>query len=220
MVFRLTRTPCENKGFHEKRFPSYFTFSVELTHHNSLWSLAVLENKVPVYQENSIMAEAFALGGTVVSVVGFAGQVLQGCLTIRAFLDDLKDAPVYIENLKSILAIFEASLTNLKSTLSEDDASVELRPALEYSDKCIRDLEGTIRKLRDGGPCWKRNLSAVRWKSQIMKQVENMKTARALLTGVQMNRANVGLSVDDSSKAWHFVDYRKERQSKDRLYEF
>lgn len=139
------------------------------------------------------MAEAFALGATVVSVMGFTGQVLQGCLAIRAFLDDLEDAPVYIEDLKSILDVFEASLTNLKSTLSEENASVELRPALEYSDKCIRDLEGTIRKLRDGGPGWKKNLSAVRWKGKIVKQVENLKTARALLTGIQMNQANIGL---------------------------
>ncbi|KAE8443215.1 hypothetical protein EG329_002083 [Mollisiaceae sp. DMI_Dod_QoI] len=146
------------------------------------------------------MAEAFTLGATVVSVVGFAGQVLQGCAVVRAFLDDLKDAPGYIEDLKSIIVVFEASLTSLKSTLSEDNASAELRPALEYSDKCIRDLEETIRKLRDEGPGWKRNLSAVRWKSKIVKQVENLKTARALLTGVQMNRANSGLRVDDPSK--------------------
>ena len=139
------------------------------------------------------MAEAFALGATVVSVIAFAGQVLQGCLAIRAFLDDLEDVPVYIEDLKSILAIFEASLINLKSTLSEENASVELGPALEYSDKCIRDLEGTIQKLRNGGPGWKKNLSAVRWKGKIVKQIENLKTARALLTGVQMNQANVGL---------------------------
>jgi hypothetical protein len=189
--------PHENalpeQRFHEKEFFPVVLSLLNSHITNSLWSPAILENKVPVHQENPIMAEAFALGATVASVVGFAGQVLQGCLAIRAFLDDLEDAPVYIEDLKSILAIFEASLTNLKSTVSEDNASVELRPALEYSDKCIRDLEGMIRKLRDGDPDWERNLSAVRWKSKIMKLVENLKTARALLTGVQMNRVNVGL---------------------------
>jgi hypothetical protein len=107
------------------------------------------------------MAKAFALGATVVSVLGFAGQVLQGCLEIRTLLNNLEDAPVYITDLKSILTIFEASLTNLKLILSEDNAGAELRPALEYGDKCIRNLEGTLRKLRDRGPGWKRNLLAV-----------------------------------------------------------
>jgi len=49
------------------------------------------------------MAEAMGIAASVVGIVGFAGQVLQGCQIVRTFLDDFKDAPAYIDDLKAIL---------------------------------------------------------------------------------------------------------------------
>jgi hypothetical protein len=48
------------------------------------------------------MAEAIGIAASVIGIVGFAGQVSQGCQIISTFLDDFKDAPAYIDDLKAI----------------------------------------------------------------------------------------------------------------------
>lgn len=71
------------------------------------------------------MAEAIGIAASVIGIAGFAGQVLQGCQIISTFLDDFKDAPAYIDDLKAILQAFQTSLTTLMSKYSDEAAGGE-----------------------------------------------------------------------------------------------
>ena len=140
------------------------------------------------------MAEAIGIAASVVGIVGFAGQVLQGCQIARTFLGDFKDAPAYIDDLKAILHAFQASLTTLISKYSDEAPGGEdLRLALEYSGKCIQRLQAIIDNLQRVRPGHKVSFAFVRWKSKIMKEVENLKMAMALLNGAQMNQVGTAL---------------------------
>ncbi|PMD42107.1 hypothetical protein L207DRAFT_564508 [Hyaloscypha variabilis F] len=142
------------------------------------------------------MAEAIGIAASVIGIVGFAGQVLQGCQIVRTFLDDFKDAPAYIDDLKAILQAFQTSLTTLMSKYSDEAPGGEdLRLALEYSGKCIQSLQAIIDKLQRVSPGPKLSFAIVRWKSKIIKEVENLKMAMALLNSAQMNQ--VGTALDN-----------------------
>jgi hypothetical protein len=142
------------------------------------------------------MAEVFGIAASVVSLVGFAGQILQGCQIVRTFLDDVKEAPAYIEDLKTILQAFQASIATIISKLSDDDpGSDELRLALQYSGKCTQSLQEIVQNLQGATRGLRVSLAVVRWKGKIMKEVENLKTAMALLSGAQMNQVGTVLLV-------------------------
>jgi hypothetical protein len=140
------------------------------------------------------MAEAIGIAASVVGIVGFAGQVLRGCQTIRTFLDDLEEAPAYIEDLRTILQAFQASLATFVSKGSDEETDGEdLRLALQYSDKCIQKLQSIADDLQGVGSGRRASFVFIRWKSKIMKEVENLRIAMALLNGAQMNQVGATL---------------------------
>jgi hypothetical protein len=140
------------------------------------------------------MAEAIGMAASVIGIVCCAVQVLQGCQIVRTFLDDFKDAPAYIDDLKAILQAFQTSLTTLMSKCSDEAPGGEdLRLALEHSGKCIQSLQAIIDKLQRVSPGPKLSFAVVRWKSKIIKEVENLKMAMALLNGAQMNQVGTAL---------------------------
>lgn len=133
-------------------------------------------------------AEAIGLGASVVSFVGFTGQILQGCLFIRNFLDDMEDAPAYIQTLRSELLNFQTSIQAFQSALgSENIIGEDARQVLEFSNKSIAELQellATLDKKRNGTLL---NFSSVIRKNRIMKHVENLKSARLQLLSAQSN---------------------------------
>ena len=140
------------------------------------------------------MAEGIGIAASVIGIVGFAGQVLQGCQCVRSFLDDLKEAPAYIEDLRTILQAFQVSLGTLISKLRDEETGGEdLRLALEYSTKCIRNLQTIVDNLQGVGSGRRASFAFVRWKSKITKEVENIRMAMALLNGTQMNQVGTSL---------------------------
>ncbi|KAE9369879.1 hypothetical protein N431DRAFT_511773 [Stipitochalara longipes BDJ] len=140
------------------------------------------------------MAEAIGIAASVIGIVGFAGQLLQGCQIVRSFLDDMKEAPAYVEDLRTILRAFQASLAAVVSKFNDEDTGGEdLRLALEYSGKCIRSLKVIVDNLQGANSVLKISFAVVRWKSKIIKEVENLKMAMALLNGAQMNQVGTAL---------------------------
>ena len=135
------------------------------------------------------MAEAIGIAASVVGIVGFAGQILQGCQIVRGFLDDFKEAPAYVQDLRTILQVFQASLTTLISKLNNEGAgSEDLRLALEYSRKCLQRLQVIVENLQGVGSSRRASFAFVRLKSRILKEVDNLRTAMLLLNGAQMNQ--------------------------------
>ena len=63
----------------------------------------------------NMAAEAVGLGASVLTFVGLAGTILQGCVSLRSILDDVKDAPTDLRALKRELAIFESYLDGFQS---------------------------------------------------------------------------------------------------------
>ncbi|KAH8807507.1 hypothetical protein F5884DRAFT_789389, partial [Xylogone sp. PMI_703] len=45
------------------------------------------------------MAEALAFASSIIAVISFTGQVIQGCQNINAFIDELRNSPGNIQNL-------------------------------------------------------------------------------------------------------------------------
>lgn len=99
------------------------------------------------------MAEVAGIVGSALSIVGLAGQILQGCENVRIFLDSIKDASNDIRLLRTEIKMFLSFLEIYKFTLgqvdwSEDEEWWELaRLALDYSDEAVTKLQSLVIKL-------------------------------------------------------------------------
>lgn len=53
------------------------------------------------------MAEILATTGSVVGIVGFVGQIAQGCSYLKTLIGDISDAPEEVQSLRKELDIIE-----------------------------------------------------------------------------------------------------------------
>lgn len=64
------------------------------------------------------MAEAIALGASIVAFIGLAGQLAQGCSYVRTIIDDIIDASDDLRALQREIRLFEATIETFQKALS------------------------------------------------------------------------------------------------------
>jgi hypothetical protein len=96
------------------------------------------------------MAEVVGIVGSALGIVGFAGQILQGCQNIRTFLDSVNDASDDLRIFRTEVKMFLSLLEAFRATLEQVDWSGEAerwdmaRLALDYSDEAVTSLQSLV----------------------------------------------------------------------------
>jgi hypothetical protein len=134
------------------------------------------------------MAEALALGASAIGFVAFAGQILQGCLSLHAFLDNMREAQADVQSFKRELTIFQTTLDTLRSRIiTEDRVNDDVRLALEYSDETITEFQNVITKLQKKNKSRFVNFRTALRKDSMMKHVGRLQRATSLIIAAQLN---------------------------------
>jgi hypothetical protein len=101
---------------------------------------------------------ALGVGASVVSFIGFAGQILQGCHYISNLFDDIKDAPETLSYLgaevkafRIVLHGFQQALQSVGQSTNIDAASEQVLTALKTSSATIQDLKSLLEKYSHSG---------------------------------------------------------------------
>jgi len=144
------------------------------------------------------MAEVIGFAASVIAVVSLAGQVIQGCQNIKAWVGDFKSAPKDIRDLIRELNSIEesAKITDmLRKKIVHPEIDLHLAPALQHSFDVVQELRkyivdaditfqerGHSRKLRG----WQR-LKVMLGKQVIQASVDKLSRAKAQLVVVQSN---------------------------------
>lgn len=144
------------------------------------------------------MAEAIGFAASIIAVVGLAGQVIQGCQNIEAWVGDFNNAPKDIQNLiREIHSIEEsAKITHmLRMKIAPQEVDLQLAPALQQCLNAVQELRkhigdadivfqenGHSRKSRG----WQR-LKVMLGKPAIQASVDRLSRAKAQLVVVQSN---------------------------------
>ncbi|OBT81329.1 hypothetical protein VE02_10119 [Pseudogymnoascus sp. 03VT05] len=144
------------------------------------------------------MAEAIGLVASIITVVGLAGQLIQGCQNIKAWVGNFNSAPKDIQNLIRELNSIEesAKITNtLRIKIDRREVDLQLTPALQQCLDAVEELRKYIvnadvvfqetnhsRKPRG----WQR-LKFMFSKQVIQASVDRLSRAKVQLMGVQSN---------------------------------
>jgi hypothetical protein len=98
------------------------------------------------------MTEAFGIAASALSVIGFAGQILQGCQSVVTFLDQIKDAPDDFRCFRTEVRIFQSLLKSYRDALYEVEDSndhdlwEQSMLVLAFSDEAVSGLQKLIKK--------------------------------------------------------------------------
>lgn len=139
------------------------------------------------------MAEALGIVASALSIVGFAGQILQGCQNICTFLDSFNDAPHDLRLFRTEVKMFHSLLESYRAALAEDDESVEserwdiARLALDYSDEAVSELQKLV-EYSDKQSRWK-NIIAVLRKDKFVKHLGRLEKAKGYILASRTNMA-------------------------------
>jgi len=144
------------------------------------------------------MAEAIGFAASIIAVVGLAGQVIQGCQNIKAWVGDFNSAPKNIQDLIRDLNSIEesAKITDmLRIKIIRPEVDLQLAPALQQCLDAVQELRkhivdadtvfqerGHSRKSRG----WQR-LKVMLGKQAIQASVDRLSRAKAQLVVVQSN---------------------------------
>jgi len=143
------------------------------------------------------MVEALGVAASVIAVVGLAGQVVQGCQTLRTLLGDFKNAPADIQHLmRELDAIHEsAKVAEQLEKKLEPNFRGKLDPALRLCFDTVEEIrtkiENTNGVLKDKGSGkrargWHR-LKVVFGKQGIQAAVDKLSRAKTDLVVAQHN---------------------------------
>ncbi|OBT60843.1 hypothetical protein VE03_09715 [Pseudogymnoascus sp. 23342-1-I1] len=144
------------------------------------------------------MAEAIGLVPSIITVVGLAGQLIQGCQNIKAWVGNFNSAPKDIQDLIRELNSIEesAKITNtLRIKIDRREVDLQLTPALQQCLDAVEELRKYIvnadvvfqetnhsRKPRG----WQR-LKVMFSKQVIRASVDRLSRAKVQFMGVQSN---------------------------------
>ncbi|CZR69818.1 uncharacterized protein PAC_19718 [Phialocephala subalpina] len=130
------------------------------------------------------MAEAVGLVGSIVGIVGFAGQLAQGSNFLFDFFKDLTDAPNDVRKLLEELKFLESLITSIQSSFSGHDQDLE--QALKVCCTCIGELVDLIKanepadNLRQRQKAWKQFSVALK-RTKFSKHLGNLERAKLML---------------------------------------
>jgi hypothetical protein len=101
---------------------------------------------------------ALGVRSSVVSFIGLAGQILQGCHYISNLFDDIKDAPETLSYLRAeikafriVIHGFQQALRSVGQSTNIDAASEQVLTALKTSSATIQDLKALLDKYSHSG---------------------------------------------------------------------
>jgi hypothetical protein len=111
------------------------------------------------------MGDPLSVTASVIALVGVAGNILEGCLFLKDFAKNAKNAPNYILALAEELNTLEAAIKSFKNLvlvswhngyiISVDDYMPVLKQCLEIVDDLGRKIEGDIKAFKEGtGGLW------------------------------------------------------------------
>jgi hypothetical protein len=154
------------------------------------------------------MCEAFGVAASVLGVVGFAGQILQGCQNVVSFLDQIQDAPKDFQYFRTEVRIFQSILESYRTTLNEIESSSDRdvweqsRLVLDYSDEAVAGLQKLINKHERVMPKWK-SIGLAFQSATLEKHLRRIDRAKGSLIAAQTNGT---LSVQPfNASAWHLL---------------
>ncbi len=93
------------------------------------------------------MAEAIGVAASIIAVVGLAGQVIQGCQNIKAWVGNYNSAPKDVQDLIQELNSIEESrkVTDMiRATIDRQEIDIQLAPALQQCLDVVRVLRRYI----------------------------------------------------------------------------
>lgn len=138
------------------------------------------------------MAEVLGITASTLSIVGFAAQILQGCQTICAFLDSLKDAPDDLRLFRAEVKMFHSLLESYRAALADGDESLGserwdlARLALDYSDEAVSELQKLAGHTGDKQSMWK-DVKAVLRKEKFSKHLGRIEKAKGYILASRTN---------------------------------
>lgn len=139
------------------------------------------------------MAEVVGIVGSALSIVGFAGQILQGCQNIRTFLDSVNDASNDLRLFRTEVKIFQSLLEEFRVTLSEVDWSGEperwelVRLALDYSDEAVTELQSLVNEYDSRKPGRWNDVRMVIRKGKFEKHLGRIEKAKGYIMASRTN---------------------------------
>ena len=145
-------------------------------------------DKLPIQRDlQSIMAEVVGIVASALSIVGFAGQILQGCQNVRTFLDSVNDASDDLRLFRTDVKIFLSLLESFRTTLAQADWSVEAgrwdlaRLALDYSHEAVTGLQNLVNEYDRRKPSTWNDIRLVVRKSKFEKHLGRTEKAKGYI---------------------------------------
>lgn len=130
------------------------------------------------------MAEALGVAGSVVSIVGLAGQVAQGVNYLYTFFNDMQDSPSDIKSLSEELKLVGDILTEVNR---DGIDSAPLSAALQRCKEVICDLENLVQRTNlvsaqssNAKRLWSQMSTAFR-NEKFRKYIERLERAKSTL---------------------------------------
>ncbi|EPE32476.1 hypothetical protein GLAREA_07609 [Glarea lozoyensis ATCC 20868] len=106
-------------------------------------------------------AEALGIGASVVTFVGVAGHIVQGCQYVPSILNDIDDAPDDILDMNASITLFESILLQLQAVLQQLDSSgvpvdhlSTVEVALKYGDDAVAALQKAAARIKNPNTRW------------------------------------------------------------------
>lgn len=139
------------------------------------------------------MCEAFGVAASALSVIGFAGQILQGCQTVVTFLDQIKDAPDELRCFRAEVKIFQSILESFRATLFEIDDKSDQKVweqallVLDHSDETVAGLQKFIRKHGKGRVTKWKSVALAFQTAKLEKHLQRIDRAKGSIIAARMN---------------------------------
>lgn len=154
------------------------------------------------------MAEAVGFAASIAGLLGLAGQILKGCLFVKEFLGDIKNAPAEvkalfneIEILSSAITITAELLDNSKALTTSLVTAADYEPALK---QCLHAVEELVQQIShygkknsgERGLRWLEKMKVASEKKELSFHIARLERAK---TQLQMVQQNVSLYVGNTS---------------------
>jgi hypothetical protein len=139
------------------------------------------------------MAEAFGIAASALSVIGFAGQILQGCQTVSAFLDQIKEAPNEFQCFRREVKIFQSILESYRATLykidDETDRDVweQAMLVLDHCDETVAGLQRLIDKRGESRITKWKSLGLAFQTAKLQKHLQRIDRAKGSIIAARTN---------------------------------
>lgn len=143
------------------------------------------------------MSDPFSLAVGVAGLVGLSGQIFSGCVFIKSFLEDVRNAPKSIAALKAELETIAAAAKSFDQLVSECApneeqwiTTEEYAPAL---NQCLDVINGLQKYIADevarfaGGKRWLDRVKSAGKNSAIEKHLARLLRASSIMQMTQNN---------------------------------